>query len=154
MTTPTTPSAIVQEMIDQLRLLQGSGEYVPLGRTVTAGTGLTGGGPLTADVTLALGQPERAAIQKIQDATWVTPDAPTVEPVANRLARRTSTGAVRTPAPVDPADAVPLQALDAEVADVVRMADGQNPLRIKVVSAATHVEANEVPGVLYIIKEA
>lgn len=45
---------IVNEMITRLRELQGSGEYVPLARRITAGDGLRGGGPLLDDITVAL----------------------------------------------------------------------------------------------------
>ncbi|WP_040085182.1 hypothetical protein [Corynebacterium humireducens] len=61
MTTPnqTTPqdnraSETVDLMIARLRELQGSGEYPPLGRRITAGAGLEGGGTLETDVTLRL----------------------------------------------------------------------------------------------------
>ncbi|MDO5730768.1 hypothetical protein [Corynebacterium sphenisci] len=63
----TRDDQIVQEMIDRLRELQGSGEYVPLGRRVIAGEGLAGGGPLTADVTLSLSAAVTELLQAIDE---------------------------------------------------------------------------------------
>lgn len=60
----STSNKIVQEMIDRLRELQGSGEFIPVGRKVRAGTGLTGGGALTEDVTLSLSKESADALTK------------------------------------------------------------------------------------------
>lgn len=63
--TQPTGTDIVGEMIDRLRILQGSGEYVPLGRRVTAGTGLAGAGTLVSDITISLSPEVLSAIEKI-----------------------------------------------------------------------------------------
>lgn len=59
MTEPTpTPEAeaIVQAMLQRLRALQATGESEVVGRRITAGDGLQGGGTLADDVTLSLTQ--------------------------------------------------------------------------------------------------
>lgn len=59
---------IVNEMIDRLRELQGSGEYVPLARRVTAGDGLRGGGPLLGDITVALSLEAEEVIRTVVES--------------------------------------------------------------------------------------
>ena len=59
---------IVNEMIDRLRELQGSGEYVPLARRVTAGDGLRGGGPLLGDITVALSLEAEGVIRTVVES--------------------------------------------------------------------------------------
>lgn len=58
MTTPENygerSEQIVSEMITRLRELQGSGEYPPLTRKISAGEGLKGGGTLEENMTLSL----------------------------------------------------------------------------------------------------
>lgn len=56
---------IVGEMIDRLRDLQGIAEGVPPLRRVSAGAGLTGGGALSSDVTLALDSDLLAAVRAL-----------------------------------------------------------------------------------------
>lgn len=56
---------IVGEMIDRLRDLQGIAEGVPPLRRVSAGAGLTGGGTLANDVTLALDGEMLAAVRAL-----------------------------------------------------------------------------------------
>lgn len=141
----------VRTMIDRLRELQGTGEYVPLTTQVRAGTGLSGGGQLLEDVTLSLDEESISAIQRVVDAQWLGSAAPTVDPVADRLALRSDVGNVRTGAPVDPADAVPLSRLNSEVSNSVRQVSGQTPIRVSVVNESSHNQNNEVNGVLYII---
>lgn len=67
MTTPDNygerSEQIVSEMITRLRELQGSGEYPPLSRRISAGEGLTGGGTLENDITIGL---EAEATQLLQ----------------------------------------------------------------------------------------
>lgn len=65
MTNPDRNAEIVNEMVDRLRDLQGSGEYVPLGRRITAGEGLAGAGTLVDDITISLSPDVLAAIDKI-----------------------------------------------------------------------------------------
>lgn len=67
MTSPDQSTDIVDEMIDRLRILQGSGEYVPLGRRVTAGVGLAGAGTLVNDITISLSPEALAAIEKVTE---------------------------------------------------------------------------------------
>lgn len=50
----TDRNLIVDEMITRLRALQGSGEFPPLTRMITAGDGLEGGGDLSTDITVSL----------------------------------------------------------------------------------------------------
>lgn len=153
MTAPITPGQIVQDMIVRLRELQGTGEYVPLTQQVIAGAGLAGGGPLSSNVTLSLNAASTAAIDRLVSATWVTSAAPTVTPTANRIALRSSTGTVRTGTPLDATDTVPKSYSDAQVVGMVKQVTGQTPIQVSVVSESSHVQANEVPGVLYIITE-
>lgn len=90
MTSPDRPTEIVTEMIDRLRDLQGSGEYVPLGRRITAGVGLAGAGTLVNDITISLSPDALAAIDKITalgDTAALATDAEVAEAVAP-LARR------------------------------------------------------------------
>ncbi|MFC3848899.1 hypothetical protein ACFORJ_01780 [Corynebacterium hansenii] len=65
MSTPERATEIVDEMVDRLRVLQGSGEFVPLGRRVIAGTGLAGGGTLVNDITVSLSPDATTAIEKL-----------------------------------------------------------------------------------------
>jgi len=62
-----TAEEITQEMLERLRLLQGSGEYVPLGRRVEAGPGLQGGGTLEEDVRLDLAVEHRQTLSELKD---------------------------------------------------------------------------------------
>lgn len=50
---------VVADMVSRLREVQGSGEFPPLTRAVTAGAGLEGGGTLEADRELSLSQANR-----------------------------------------------------------------------------------------------
>lgn len=59
-------TAIVNEMIGRLRVLQGSGEYVPLGRGIAAGEGLAGGGTLEDDVALSLTEEAMGLLRAVQ----------------------------------------------------------------------------------------
>lgn len=68
MTTPDRNTEIVNEMVDRLRKLQGSGEYVPLARRVTAGPGLAGGGTLTGDITISATPELVSLLQAVADA--------------------------------------------------------------------------------------
>lgn len=153
MTAPITPSQIVQDMIVRLRELQGTGEYVPLTQQVIAGAGLAGGGPLSSNVTLSLNAANTAALDRLIAATWVTSSVPTTTPTANRIALRSGTGTVRTGTPVDATDTVPKSYADAQVVGMVKQVTGQTPIQVSVVSESSHLQANEVNGVLYIITE-
>lgn len=67
--TETNPESerIVLEMVERLRELQGSGEYVPVGRKVIAGEGLHGGGGLTEDVTITVDEALLATINAAKE---------------------------------------------------------------------------------------
>lgn len=64
MTTPQ--NQIVDEMIERLRQLQGSGEFPPLTRRIEAGDGLQGGGTLAADMTLSLSDDVAGLLEILQ----------------------------------------------------------------------------------------
>lgn len=56
---------VVADMVARLRTVQGSGEFPPLTRTVTAGEGLEGGGTLEEDRELRLSDEYRALLDAI-----------------------------------------------------------------------------------------
>lgn len=68
MTSPDQSTEIVDEMIARLRQLQGSGEFVPLGRRIIAGPGLAGGGSLADDITISASPDVMALVEAINDA--------------------------------------------------------------------------------------
>lgn len=61
----TNPTDLVQEMVERLRELQGSGEYPPLTRKVEAGQGLAGGGDLRDDILLELAPDVQEALASL-----------------------------------------------------------------------------------------
>lgn len=142
---------IVNAMIARLRELQGTGEYVPLARKVTAGAGLEGGGALGGDVSLALTKPVLDAVSKVNSTTWLVASDVSVGVVNNSVVRRDAAGAVSVGTATKPEHAVSLKALQDATSRAVTSAVGTGKLQISVEPESTHVTSSEVPGVLYIL---
>lgn len=155
MTTPTLPTStqIVNEMITRLRELQGSGEYVPLARTVAAGAGLTGGGSLEANVSLALTAENLDLLNRVKTTTWVESSSASVAATPSTVAMRDSSGRIKAAAPAVSGDVATMGHVTTATSRMVRTVQGQPDLQISVGDLATHNTANEVTGVLYLLFE-
>lgn len=161
MTTPETNSEradqLVAEMIEQLRALQGSGEYPPLNRRIVAGDGLQGGGTLEADRTLALGDDEQALLQALEARGDLTALA-TTEQLQQALEAYARTEEVPAPvsyrdftvtdAPAAEVTSPPLRMDSASVVERVTVTvgtPGTQPVTVRVASGGRSAEV-EVPA--------
>lgn len=155
MTTPTPPSstAIVNEMITKLRELQGSGEYVPLTRNVAAGAGLTGGGSLLNNVTIALNTDSLALLDKVRTSTWILSSAATTAATPSTVVMRDSSGRIKAATPSVAGDVATMGYVTTATARTVRTLPGAPELQIATGDLATHNTGTETPGVLYVLFE-
>ena len=148
-----TRQKIIQDMLEQLRLAQGSGEYVPLPRRITAGEGLAGGGDLTEDRTLSLSQQAQDAIQAVLEADWMDRNAASASVEAGKIPVRDDLGNLQTGPPVQAGDAVPMGWAQEQVQSSLKMEDGGQGLGVVVRDLADHDPTTERPGVLYLLME-
>ena len=154
MTTPTgTSEQIVNEMIARLRVLQGSGEYVPLTRNVAAGDGLVGGGSLEADVSIALSPEALAILEEVSTSDWVLQSSTSTAATPSTIPIRDSSGRLKAAAPASAGDVATMGYVSTATARTVRTVAGQPEIQIATGDLATHDESTEVPGVLYILFE-
>lgn len=155
MTSPTPEqqrALIIQEMIEELRQLQGSGEYVPLTRLISTGTGLTGGGSLESNRSISLTPAAAAAIDKVTDSDWVLSSKVVAAATANTIPIRDAAGRMKAANPSATNDVATLATVNTATERVVRNLDS-GTVQIAVRSAATHDPATEVAGVIYFITD-